>query len=144
MLETMLRSIIMTDDDKDDCEMTRLALEENKIANPFLTFPNGEELLNYLNRKDYTPPCFILLDLNMPKMNGREALRRIKESEKLRRIPVVILTTSKSDEDIWNSYGLGANSYITKPVKFERLVEIVKSIRNYWLGIVELPPDIET
>lgn len=139
MTEKTFQTIIMADDDRDDCEMAHQALLDNKVANPFVTVPDGEKLMEYLQRKDVPLPCMILLDLNMPKMDGREALGLIKGDKSLRRIPVVILTTSKVDEDILNSYDLGANSYIIKPITFEGLVSVVKSLKEYWLGIVKLP-----
>jgi two-component system, response regulator len=141
MPKEMLYPIIMADDDRDDCEMTRQAFLDSKVANPFITVPDGEKLLEYLQRKDVPRPSLILLDLNMPKMDGREVLGLIKKDERFRRIPVVILTTSKADEDILNSYDMGANSYITKPVTFEGLVAVIKSLKDYWLGIVQLPPE---
>jgi two-component system response regulator len=107
---------------------------------------NGEELIHYLrgtapfnDREKHPQPALILLDLNMPKMDGREALNIIKKDENLKSIPTVILTTSKSDEDILKSYALGTNSYVRKPVTFSSLVDIMKSIGAYWLEVVELP-----
>ena len=107
---------------------------------------DGEELLDYLRRrgkyadpKESPRPGLVLLDLNMPRKDGREALREIKSDPKLRDIPVVVLTTSKAEEDIARSYNLGVNSYITKPVKFSALVEVMKALGKYWFEIVELP-----
>jgi CheY-like chemotaxis protein len=138
--------ILMAEDDSDDRMMAKKALVENWVANPLITVNNGEELMDYLkNRGKYgdratSPrPCFILLDLNMPLMDGREALKLIKEDEDLKSIPVVIMTTSKAEEDIVASYNVGANSYITKPFTFEGLVMVIKALKNYWLEIVELP-----
>jgi CheY-like chemotaxis protein len=137
----------MADDDPDDLLMAGKALAENHVANPLRTVGDGEELLEYLyQRGKFTPenapkPCFILLDLNMPRLDGREVLKVIKADEKLRHIPVVILTTSKAEEDIFKTYDLGANSYITKPVTFEGLVKILGTMRYYWLEIVNLPPE---
>ena len=138
--------ILMAEDDRDDCVMTEKALKENRGANPLVIVSDGEELLDYLyQRGKYSDPdkaakpCFILLDLNMPKMDGREALRIIKADERHRKIPVVIMTTSKAEEDILVSYNEGANSYIIKPVTFEGLVGVIKSLKDYWLAVVELP-----
>jgi CheY-like chemotaxis protein len=138
--------ILMAEDDADDRLLAEKAFSENRIANPLVTVNNGEELIDYLCQKgkysdpDKSPkPCLILLDLNMPKMDGREALKIIKDDEQLRRIPVVIMTTSKAEEDILVSYNVGANSYITKPITFEGLVGVIKTLKSYWLEIVELP-----
>lgn len=138
--------ILMAEDDPDDRLLAEKALEENRVANPLITVRDGEELIDYLCHKGKFSdpvkaprPCFILLDLNMPKMDGREALKVIKADERLRRIPVVIMTTSKAEEDILVSYNVGANSYITKPVTFDGLVKVVKALKDYWLEIVELP-----
>jgi CheY-like chemotaxis protein len=138
--------ILMAEDDADDRMMAKRALSENWVANPLVMVNNGEELMDYLNQKgkysdpETSPrPCFILLDLNMPRMDGREALKAIKADEKLKSIPVVIMTTSKAEEDILASYNVGANSYITKPFTFEGLVKVVKALKDYWLEIVELP-----
>jgi CheY-like chemotaxis protein len=140
--------ILMVDDDKDDRMMTEKALLKNRVINPILFLENGEELLDYLKRKgkfsdpkSSPKPCFILLDLNMPKMDGRKALEMIKADPALRKIPVVVLTTSQAEEDIVRSYKLGANSFITKPVNFENLVQLMESLKRYWLEIVELPSE---
>jgi len=138
--------ILMAEDDLDDRLLARRALNENYVANPLITVNNGEELLEYLHQKGKfsdpatsPKPCFILLDLNMPKMDGREALKIIKEDENLKTIPVVVMTTSKAEEDIFESYNEGANSFITKPITFIGLVKVVKALKDYWLEIVELP-----
>ena len=139
-------TILMADDDADDRQMTREAFEESRLANDLRFVENGVELMDYLNRRDkYGVPAssprpgLILLDLNMPKKDGREALKEIKADPRLKNIRVVILTTSKAEEDIYRSYDLSAASYITKPVTFEQLVEVVKTLGKYWLEIVELP-----
>jgi CheY-like chemotaxis protein len=139
-------TILMADDDCDDREMAREAFEENHLANDIRFVPDGAELMDYLKRRGkYQDPALsprpgmILLDLNMPKKDGREALAEIKADPELQRIPVVILTTSKQEEDIYRSYQLHANSYITKPVTFEQLVHVVSTLGKYWLEIVELP-----
>jgi len=136
----------MADDDEDDCQLTKEAWEENRLANELRFVKDGEELLDYLQHRgqysdlaDSPLPRLILLDLNMPKKDGREALREIKASPELRRIPIVVLTTSKAEEDIYRSYDLGASSYITKPVTFEGLVEAVQHLEQYWFAVVELP-----
>jgi CheY-like chemotaxis protein len=140
-------TILMADDDGDDCLLAQEALEEARLSNTLRFVGNGEELLDYLcQRGEYARPSaapqpgLILLDLNMPRKDGREALREIKADPELRNIPVVILTTSKAEEDILRSYDLGANSFIVKPVTFETLVEVMKTLARYWFQIVELPP----
>lgn len=139
-------SILMADDDEDDRLMAKEALEEAKLANAISFVEDGEELLDYLNHRgkysnpELAPkPGLILLDLNMPKKDGREALKEIKEDPKLRSIPIVVLTTSKEEEDIYRTYNLGVNSFITKPVAFESLVKIMKTLAHYWFEIVKLP-----
>ena len=139
-------TILMADDDEEDRMMTKEAWESYKLANDLRFVNDGEELMDYLKHQgeyaDATAspqPGLILLDLNMPKKDGREALQEIKAAPELRRIPIVVLTTSKAEEDILRSYDLGASSYITKPVTFEGLVTIVKDLGKYWFGLVELP-----
>lgn len=141
-------TILMADDDADDRQMTKEAFEESRVANDLRFVENGVELMDYLKRRGrYSDPAtsprpgLILLDLNMPKKDGREALQEIKADPTLRNIRVVVLTTSKAEEDILRTYDLSATSYITKPVTFERLVEVVKTLGKYWLEIVELPGD---
>ena len=138
--------ILMADDDADDRLLAKDALAECQLAGDLHFVENGEELLDYLHRRGkYTQlaesprPGLILLDLNMPKKDGREALREIKADPALRKIPVVVLTTSKADPDIGRIYELGANSFISKPVSFESLVDVMKTIGRYWFEIVELP-----
>ena len=139
-------TILIADDDADDRMMASEALEESRLANDLRFVENGVELMDYLQRRGkYSDPAtsprpgLILLDLNMPRKDGREALREIKADPKLRNIRIVVLTTSKAEEDILRTYDLSATSYITKPVTFERLVEVVKALGKYWLEIVELP-----
>jgi two-component system response regulator len=141
-------TILMADDDPDDRQLTREAFEENHLANDLRFVEDGEELLDYLHhRGKYADPAtapwpsIILLDLNMPRKDGREALQEIKKDPRFRGIRVVIMTTSKAEEDVVRSYDLSAASYITKPVTFERLVEVVRALGKYWLEIVELPPN---
>ena len=138
--------ILMADDDPDDRLLVKEALDESRLVNQFVVVEDGEELMDYLLRRgQYAPPAvaprpgIILLDLNMPRKDGREALAEIKQHPDLRKIPVVVLTTSKAEEDIFRTYDLGVNSYVTKPVTFEGLVEVVKALGRYWIEIVELP-----
>ena len=138
-------TIVMADDDADDRMLAREAMEESRLGNPFYFVEDGQDLMDYLRRAgrwasgEAPRPGLILLDLNMPRKDGRQALREIKSDPELRSIPVVVLTTSKTEEDILRSYDLGANSFITKPVTFERLVEIVRGLGNYWFHIAQLP-----
>ena len=139
-------TILMADDDPDDRQLTREAFEENHLANDLRFVEDGEELLDYLHRRGKyaaegaaPTPGLILLDLNMPRKDGREALREIKSDPKLRAIPIIVLTTSGSEEDVARAYNLGVNSYITKPVRFAALVEVMQAIGKYWFEIVELP-----
>lgn len=141
-----LVTILMADDDPDDRMLTEEALSESHLLNDLYFVENGEELMDYLyNRGKYSDsqqaprPGVILLDLNMPKKDGREALEEIKADPSLRQIPIVILTTSKAEEDIYRTYDLGASSFITKPVTFESLVEVMQTLGKYWFEIVELP-----
>jgi CheY-like chemotaxis protein len=140
-------TILMADDDPDDRLLTADALKEARLINDIRFVENGVELLEYLRRQGkFAPPAdaprpgLILLDLNMPKMDGRTVLKEIKQDPDLRMLPVVILTTSKDDEDVYKSYDLGVNSYIVKPVTFEALVDILQTLEKYWFEIVELPP----
>ncbi|HEX8297061.1 MAG TPA: response regulator [Chthoniobacteraceae bacterium] len=140
-------TILMADDDADDRALTKEALEEGRLRNDICFVENGEELLDYLKRQGrYAPPAefprpgLILLDLNMPRKDGRAVLKEIKSDPDLRTIPVVVLTTSKADEDVYRSYDLGVNSYIVKPVTFEALVDILQTLEKYWFEIVALPP----
>lgn len=135
----------MADDDHDDQILLQEALKENNISNSICFVENGEELIEFLNKtgkfegEDCFTPGLILLDLNMPKMDGRSALKLIKADPELRKIPIVVLTTSRADTDILECYDLGVNSFISKPVNFQDLVEVTKEISNYWLGTVSLP-----
>lgn len=136
----------MADDDEDDRLLTQDALAESRVLNELHFVEDGVELLEYLERKgkfadkELSPrPGLILLDLNMPRMDGREALEAIKANPNLKGIPVVILTTSKQEEDMVKGYNLGAASYITKPVTFDGLVDLMKTLGKYWVEFVELP-----
>ena len=143
-------TILMADDDEDDRMFAMDALDEARLANQVDFVEDGEELMEYLHRrgrfsemKEDSLPGLILLDLNMPRKDGREALKEIKADPELRRIPVVVLTTSKAQEDIFRTYDLGVSSFITKPVSFEGLVEIMKALGKYWFEIVSLPAAME-
>ena len=138
--------ILMADDDEDDQLMARDAFETNRLHNVLYFVKDGIELMDYLRRQgkfsdpSTSPrPGLILLDLNMPLMDGREALKEIKSDSELHSIPIVVLTTSKAEEDIIKTYEYGVNSFITKPVTFQGLVEAIKQIGIYWFEIVELP-----
>jgi CheY-like chemotaxis protein len=147
MNETTRPSVILlADDDSDDRLLLQDAITECDWDGDLRCVENGEELLDYLGRRGkYQPPAnapwpgLILLDLNMPRKDGREALRAIKADAKMRQIPVVVLTTSKADTDIATLYELGANSFISKPVNFEGLVEVIRALGRYWFQIVQLP-----
>ena len=139
-------TILMADDDADDRMLTKDALQESRVLNELRFVEDGEELMDYLHRRGkFAPPNnaprpgLILLDLNMPRKDGREALKEIKAEPVLRSIPVIVLTTSKAEEDIYRTYDLGVNSFITKPVNFESLVAVMKALGKYWFEIVELP-----
>jgi len=143
-------AILIADDDEDDVLLAREALAENGLAHTLHTVPDGQALLDYLYRRGpYAAPApaprpgLILLDLNMPRKDGRHALAEIRADADLRDIPVVILTTSKAEEDIARSYASGANSYIRKPVSFEGLCQVMRALHHYWFEIVELPPGSE-
>jgi len=136
--------ILLVEDNPGDVRLTQEALSEGKMHNRLHVVMDGEAAMAFLHREgeyaDVPVPDLILLDLNLPKKDGREVLREIKEDESLRHIPVVVLTTSSADEDILRSYDLHANCYITKPVDFDRFISVVKSIEDFWLTIVRLPP----
>ena len=143
-------TILMAEDDADDRLMTREAFLECRLGNPLQFVVDGEDLMNYLHRRGvyadearYPMPGLILLDLNMPRKDGREALREIKSDPALRDIPVVVLTTSKAEEDVAKCYADGANSFITKPVSFTALIEVVQTLGKYWLQIVDLPSAVQ-
>ena len=141
-----LVTILMAEDDPDDRLLVEDAFTEIRLDNPLDFVVDGVELMDYLHRRGAYAhlagtqlPGLILLDLNMPRKDGREALNEIKRDEMLRKIPIVVLTTSKADEDLLASYNLGANSFIVKPVTFDKLVEVVRVVTDYWLCIVTLP-----
>lgn len=139
-------TILMADDDEDDRLLARDALAESRVLNDFHCVADGIELMKYLRREGvyadkerYPTPSLILLDLNMPRLDGRGALTQIKADPNLRGIPVIILTTSGAEEDMMRAYDLGAASYIAKPVTFDKLVELMRSLGRYWVEFVELP-----
>ena len=140
-------TILLADDDEEDRELARDALQDSRLANQMKFAVDGQDLLDYLRREgrwagpevDAPRPGIILLDLNMPKKDGREALAEIKADESLRRIPIVVLTTSSDDADVLGCYDLGVSSFITKPVTFGGLVEVMKTWTQYWFEIVQVP-----
>lgn len=139
-------TILMAEDDPEDQMFVKKAMEESRLLNDLYFVNDGEDLLDYLyhrgkyaNPTDSPPPDLILLDLNMPRKDGREALKEIKNDPNLRHIPVVVLTTSEAEADIISSYKLGVNSYITKPVTFDKLAYLVSVLGQYWFELVKLP-----
>lgn len=140
--------ILLAEDDPDDQYLIGEALDESGVGVELYVVEDGEDLLDYLNRRgkyanseQYPLPRLILLDLNMPRLDGREALRLIKASPEFRRIPVVVLTTSQAEEDVYRTYDLGISGYITKPVSFTGLREVMKAIGTYWLEVSKLPKE---
>jgi two-component system, chemotaxis family, response regulator Rcp1 len=135
--------ILLVEDNPGDVRLTMEAMRESKMRNRVTVVSDGEQALDYLQRRGRfaaaTRPDIILLDLNLPKKDGREVLQEIKAVEELRRIPVVVLTTSKAEEDICRTYDLHANCYITKPMDLDRFIEVVQQIEGFWLSIVSLP-----
>jgi CheY-like chemotaxis protein len=146
MARSMAVTILMADDDVDDRDLTRDAMRKNQLNGELKWVEDGEELLDYLKQRgrftdpgESPRPGIILLDLNMPRMNGREALREIKADPELRRIPIIILSTSSADADVLSSYELGANCFITKPSTFEQLVDVVRVLGEHWFEKARLP-----
>jgi CheY-like chemotaxis protein len=140
--------ILLAEDDPDDRMLTIRALKKNRLANSIHCVENGEELMDYLYRRgkyaaaENAPrPGLILLDLNMPRKDGREALQEIKSDPSLRSIPVVVLTTSEAEQDIMESYSLGVNAFVTKPVTFDGLAKAIDALGSFWFEIVKLPPE---
>lgn len=138
--------LLIADDDSDDRMLIEDAFDESRLSNPRVYVEDGQELLDFLRAEgkytDRDPdelPGLILLDLNMPRMDGRTALKHLKEDSRLRRIPVVVLTTSKAEEDILRTYDLGVSSFISKPVTFDGLVNVVRALNTYWIEVVQLP-----
>ncbi len=137
--------ILLVEDSPSDAMMTREALEFSKFINQLHTVDNGAEAIDFLQRRggyaDMRRPGLVLLDLNLPRKSGLEVLKEIKEDPSLKTIPVVVLTTSKAEEDIAKSYGLHANCYITKPIEFAKLADAVRAVSDFWLCVVTLPPE---
>ncbi|MGZ8394709.1 MAG: response regulator [Nitrospira sp.] len=135
--------ILLVEDNPGDVRLTIEALKEAKVINNLTVLKDGEEALTYLHRQgpyaQAKRPHLILLDLNLPRKDGREVLAQIKSNEVLKRIPVVVLTTSQDEQDVLKSYNLHANCYITKPVDLDQFIKVVRSIEDFWLGIVVLP-----
>ena len=133
--------ILLVEDNPGDVRLTQEALKEGKIINNLYIAKDGVEALSFLRSEEENAvrPDLILLDLNLPKKDGREVLMEIKKDEELRRIPVVVLTTSRAEEDIFKTYDCHANCYITKPVDFDQFINVIKSIENFWLSVVKLP-----
>ena len=141
-METALAPILLVEDNPNDIEITRRALEKGQVKNQLTIARDGQEALDILfGGGGQTPlPGLILLDLNLPKVDGREVLSRIKTDPELKRIPVIVLTTSTREEDIVRSYDLGVNTFISKPVRFEDFIKVVTAIQEYWIVIATLPP----
>ena len=140
-------TLLLADDDEEDLLLTKEALEQSRLGNDLRFVYDGEELMDYLLRRgryadpaDSPAPGLILLDLNMPRKDGREALTEIKANPDIRRIPVVVLTTSRAEQDILETYDLHANCYIVKPVGLDEFITIVRSVEDFWLSIVRMPP----
>ncbi len=147
MLAKSLATIVIADDDSDDRMMIEDAFKESRLANPRVYVEDGEQLMQYLRGEDRAAaaaqgeawPALILLDLNMPRLDGRGVLAQLKADPALRRIPVVVLTTSKLEEDILRTYDLGVSSFITKPVSFDALVNVVNALNAFWIKLAQLP-----
>ena len=137
--------ILLVEDNPGDVRLTKEALREGKVYSTLHTVKDGVEAMEFLRRqgkfKDAPRPDIILLDLNLPRKDGREVLEEIKSDDSLKRIPVVVLTTSKAEEDVLRTYNLHANCYVTKPVDLEKFMVVVKSIDVFWLTVVTLPPN---
>ena len=137
--------VLLVEDDEGDVVMTREALAEGKVINRLNVVGDGVEAVEYLNRRppyaDATRPDLILLDLNLPKKDGREVLAEVKEDTDLRHIPVVVLTSSQAEQDIVRAYDLHANCYVSKPVDLDQFMTVVKSVNEFWFTIVKLPPE---
>jgi CheY-like chemotaxis protein len=136
--------VLLVEDDEGDVLMTREALAEGKVINRLNVVNDGVEAVEYLRRDgkyaEASRPDLILLDLNLPKKDGRQVLEEVKADDSLRRIPVIVLTTSAADEDVLRSYDLHANAYVTKPVDFDRFVEVIRQIDDFFISVVRLPP----
>lgn len=137
--------VLLVEDNPGDALLTRIALEDSKISIHLNVVEDGVEAMTFLRKQEKyiaaAHPDLVLLDLNLPRKDGREVLAEIKADQTLKRIPVVVLTTSQSDEDVLQAYNLSANCYITKPVDFDQFVKIIRSIEDFWFAIVKLPPE---
>ena len=135
--------VLLVEDDPGDVLMTREAFEENKVANRLAVVSDGESAMAFLRKQgqfvDAPTPDLVLLDLNLPRMDGREVLAAMKSDDNLRSIPVVVLTTSEAEEDVLRSYALHANAYVTKPVDFQRFIDVVRQIDDFFVQVVRLP-----
>jgi CheY-like chemotaxis protein len=135
--------VLLVEDDPGDVLMTREAFEDNKVANVLHVVSDGAEAMEFLRKEgafaDVPTPDLVLLDLNLPRMDGREVLAAVKADDELRQIPVVVLTTSEAEEDVLRSYALHANAYVTKPVDFDRFIEVVRKIDEFFVSVVRLP-----
>jgi CheY-like chemotaxis protein len=144
MTESVPIEVLLVEDDPGDVLMTQEAFAEHKVRNRLAVVSDGEEAIAYLRREgrfsDAVRPDLVLLDLNLPRRDGRQVLEEIKSDEQLRQIPVVVLTTSQADEDILRSYALHANAYVTKPVDFDRFIAVVRQIDQFFVSVVKLPP----
>lgn len=144
MTPTKPIEVLLVEDDPGDVLMTREALAESKVLNGLHVVTDGEQALRFLRCEapfeDAPRPDLVLLDLNLPRIDGREVLEQVKSDPDLRRIPVVVLTTSQAEEDILRSYDLHANAFISKPVDFDRFVEVIRQVDNFYISIVSLPP----
>jgi CheY-like chemotaxis protein len=138
--------ILLVEDNLPDIRLTEIALREGKLLNKLHTVMDGEEALDFLNQKgsfkDAPEPDIILLDLNLPRMDGHEVLKRVKTSEKWKHIPVIILTTSNAEQDILESYRHYANSYLVKPISVDDFINVIRQLGDYWIGVVKLPPKV--
>jgi CheY-like chemotaxis protein len=145
-----LKTILMADDNPKDVELTLEAMADNNLANQVIVVKDGVEALEYLRRegkyKDYKEgnPCVILLDIKMPRMDGIEVLRHIRSDKKLKRIPVLVLSSSREEKDLFDAYELGVNGYVVKPVNFQKFIDAVKQIGSFWAVLNELPPENRT
>ena len=137
--------VLLVEDNDDDIELTKLAFKQNKFANKIKVIKDGEGALNFLLRRDNNEldqlgkPIFILLDINLPKVDGMDILQQLKKDPNVKHIPVIMLTTSSQDEDIVRSYDLGANSYVRKPVDYQEFVKVINNLGIYWLAVNQMP-----
>jgi two-component system response regulator len=142
-IDTKTQTILLVEDSEDDYEATTRAFRKANLYNPVQWSKSGQEALDYLHQKEARPPGLILLDLNMPGIDGRRTLQLIKEDPDLKRIPVIVLTTSGDERDVSACYQMGANTYIQKPVTFDGLIDAINQLKQYWLEIALLPKESE-